>query len=132
LVFIQQLKTLGTSPGLIKSILLKEGLPREASVIYDSIYLKAMAEDNDIMLVRSVIGQCESLLSLEEEPLVKVIDRLNADAEKKKLRLSRCFIALLPKVIGNIICKTAGVSIIVQQQNNRLERYNNLGFNENF
>lgn len=71
--------------------LLKEGLPREASVIYDSIYSKAMAENNDIMLVRSVIGQCESLFSLEEEPLVKVIDRLEADAGKAKTPIHQIF-----------------------------------------
>ncbi|HQN93888.1 MAG TPA: hypothetical protein PLQ09_07205 [Prolixibacteraceae bacterium] len=50
-----------------------------------------MAENNDIMLVRSVIGQCESLFSLEEEPLVKVIDRLEADAGKAKTPIHQIF-----------------------------------------
>ncbi len=56
-----------------------EGLPRETLPIFDSIYQKAFLENNNVMLVRSIAGRNQNIASLEEEPLVSILIRINSD-----------------------------------------------------
>ena len=59
--------------------LINEGLSREALSLYDSVYQRAFTEKNNVALVQTIVGRNKYIYSIEEQPLVAIIERLQAD-----------------------------------------------------
>jgi hypothetical protein len=59
--------------------LVNEGLSREALSLYESVYQRAFTEKNNVALVQTIVGRNKNICYVEEQPLVAIIERLQAD-----------------------------------------------------
>lgn len=62
--------------------LMKKGLPREAVVICDKIYEKALSENNNEMLIKAITKRNKCYEMYEEDAVKNTIERLKKDALK--------------------------------------------------
>ncbi|WP_075590159.1 alpha-2-macroglobulin family protein [Labilibacter marinus] len=69
--------------------LLMEGLPRDATPIYDNIFERAIQEKNYLVQLRAVNDRMVNLCYYEEKGLVKVIDQLKGDMDKLEFPINQ-------------------------------------------
>ncbi|HPR31769.1 MAG TPA: alpha-2-macroglobulin family protein [Prolixibacteraceae bacterium] len=62
--------------------LLEKGLPREALTLYDSLYIRALAEKNHGEIIKAIMGRNQCLSAVAEEPLVEIINRMQSEVSE--------------------------------------------------